>query len=56
MRCCAVLCCDVHRAQPVSGPHPGQIGITIMHLGRFWTKSEWLTTMLAVQCILLVFR
>ncbi|PRW33312.1 transient receptor potential channel [Chlorella sorokiniana] len=33
-----------------------QIGITVMHLGRFWTKSEWLTTMLAVQCILLVFR
>lgn len=26
-----------------------QIGITVMHLGRFYTKSEWLTTMLAVQ-------
>jgi hypothetical protein len=27
-----------------------------MHLGRFWTKSEWLSTLLAVQSILLVFR
>lgn len=26
-----------------------QIGISVMHLGRFWTKSEWLTTMIAVQ-------
>lgn len=26
-----------------------QIGITIMHLGRVYTKSEWLTTMLALQ-------
>lgn len=30
-------------------PTPPQIGITVMHLGRFWTKSEWLTTMIAVQ-------
>ncbi|KAL4440087.1 hypothetical protein ABPG75_003088 [Micractinium tetrahymenae] len=33
-----------------------QIAITVMHLGRWWTKSEWLTTALAAQCILLVFR
>ena len=36
------MCCAL--ASP-----PPQIGITVMHLGRFYTKSEWLTTMLAVQ-------
>ena len=33
-----------------------QICATILHLGRFYTKSEWLTAALAVQSILLVFR
>lgn len=27
-----------------------------MHLGRVWTKSELLSGLMAVQCILLVFR
>ncbi|KAL4438685.1 hypothetical protein ABPG77_006289 [Micractinium sp. CCAP 211/92] len=33
-----------------------QIAITVMHLGRWWTKSQLLTSLLAAQCILLVFR
>jgi hypothetical protein len=28
----------------------------VCHLGRLWTKSELLTTLMAVQSILLVFR
>ena len=33
-----------------------QVAVTVTHLGRFWTKSELLSTLLALQCILLVFR
>lgn len=38
------------RASVVSNPSIAmQIGISVMHLGRFYTKSEWLTAMLAIQ-------
>lgn len=33
-----------------------QIAIAIMHFGRIWLASHWLTYCLAVQCVLLMFR
>ncbi|KAL6769110.1 TRP11C [Auxenochlorella protothecoides x Auxenochlorella symbiontica] len=33
-----------------------QVAISGMHLGRLSVKSEWLTIVLAVQCIILLFR
>ena len=47
-------------------PHPSpwrplglgllQITITVLHLGRMYTKSQWFTGLLALQCILLILR
>jgi hypothetical protein len=33
-----------------------QVAITVLHFGRIWLASNWLTYCLAVQCILLMFR
>lgn len=33
-----------------------QVAVTTLHLGRFYTKSQLLTGLLALQCILLVLR
>lgn len=43
---------------PPSHPstHKPQLGITVCHLGRLWTKSELLTALMAAQSVLLVFR
>jgi hypothetical protein len=41
---------------PLCFPCAAQIAVTVMHLGRFYTKSQWLTAALAIQSILLVFR
>lgn len=33
-----------------------QIGIAVMHLGRLYLASGWLSVLVAFQCVLLWFR